>query len=67
MAEKLHGLGIIHEDLEPRNVVRTIAGGFSILDFTESRMHNCKEKKPVKTHGFNCKSFSKTDAILVEL
>ncbi|KAH8111592.1 hypothetical protein DFH11DRAFT_589626 [Phellopilus nigrolimitatus] len=46
MAEKLHGLGIIHEDLEPRNVVRTIAGGFSILDFTESRMHNCKEKKP---------------------
>ncbi|KAH8111596.1 hypothetical protein DFH11DRAFT_1512905 [Phellopilus nigrolimitatus] len=53
VAQELHGLGIVHEDLEPRNVVRTIAGGFSILDFTESRMHNCKEKKPVMTHGFN--------------
>ncbi|KAH8111575.1 hypothetical protein DFH11DRAFT_1791681 [Phellopilus nigrolimitatus] len=48
VAQELHGLGIVHGDLEPRNVVRTIAGGFSILDFTESRKHNCKEKKTVK-------------------
>ncbi|KAH8103235.1 hypothetical protein DFH11DRAFT_1521133 [Phellopilus nigrolimitatus] len=50
LAQELHALGVFHGDLESRNVVRTIAGGFSILDFNESRKHNCKEKKLVKCY-----------------
>jgi RIO-like serine/threonine protein kinase len=38
----LHSLGIVHGDLEPRNVVRTDRGTFLLIDFTESWMHQGK-------------------------
>ncbi|KAH8112420.1 hypothetical protein DFH11DRAFT_1607533 [Phellopilus nigrolimitatus] len=47
MAQKLHALGIEHTDLEPRNVVETATGGLSIVDFSGSRVHDCKEKHQV--------------------
>jgi tRNA A-37 threonylcarbamoyl transferase component Bud32 len=44
----LHSLGIVHGDLEPRNVVRTDGDEFLLIDFTESRMH--RSKKCVAQH-----------------
>ena len=39
----LHSIGIVHGDLEPRNVARVHGGGFCLIDFSESRKHSCKE------------------------
>ena len=36
-------MGIVHEDLEPRNIARAPGGGFRLIDFSESRKHICKE------------------------
>lgn len=41
----LHSIGIVHGDLEPRNVARIHGGGFRLIDFSESRRHICKESK----------------------
>ena len=35
----LHSLGIVHGDLEPRNVVRTDEGKLLLIDFTHSSRH----------------------------
>jgi serine/threonine protein kinase len=43
LVQDLHRLGVVHEDLEPRNVVRTHGGGFRLIDFSQSRRHTCKE------------------------
>jgi len=43
LVQDLHSIGIVHGDLEPRNVVRVHGGGFRLIDFSESRKHNCKE------------------------
>ena len=44
LARDLHRVGIVHGDLEPRNVARVPGGGFLLIDFSESvRKHNCKE------------------------
>ncbi|KAF8495478.1 hypothetical protein F5888DRAFT_1711201 [Russula emetica] len=45
LVQDLHSIGIVHEDLEPRNIVRTHGGGFLLIDFSESRKHVCKESK----------------------
>ncbi|KAH9975465.1 hypothetical protein BGW80DRAFT_1436615 [Lactifluus volemus] len=45
LVQDLHRIGIAHEDLEPRNIVRTHGGGFLLIDFSESRKHVCKESK----------------------
>ncbi|EJD08334.1 uncharacterized protein FOMMEDRAFT_16742 [Fomitiporia mediterranea MF3/22] len=37
----LHGLGVYHDDLEPRNVVRGSDGSLRIIDFTSSTLHDC--------------------------
>ncbi|KAH8976702.1 hypothetical protein EDB92DRAFT_1810674 [Lactarius akahatsu] len=39
----LHRLGIIHGDLEPRNIARVPGGGFRLIDFSESVRHTCVE------------------------
>lgn len=39
----LHSIGIVHGDLEPRNITRVQGGGFRLIDFSESRKHLCKE------------------------
>ncbi|KAF8963854.1 hypothetical protein BDZ97DRAFT_954656 [Flammula alnicola] len=36
----LHSLGVVHGDLEPRNVAQT-AEGFKFFDFGRSEMHHC--------------------------
>ena len=41
----LHRIGIVHRDLEPRNIARVHGGGFRLIDFTESGKHHCKENK----------------------
>jgi hypothetical protein len=35
---------VVHGDLEPRNIVRTANGGFLLIDFTESTIHNCPDE-----------------------
>lgn len=37
----LHSVGIMHGDLEPRNIVRVKGGGFLLVDFSGSCHHNC--------------------------
>ena len=44
LVEDLHSVGIVHKDLEPRNILRVEGGGFRLVDFSESRKHTCKEK-----------------------
>ncbi|KAH9042056.1 hypothetical protein EDB85DRAFT_1857198 [Lactarius pseudohatsudake] len=39
----LHRVGIIHGDLEPRNIARIPGGGFRLIDFSESVRHTCVE------------------------
>ncbi|KAF8972294.1 hypothetical protein BDZ97DRAFT_1784074, partial [Flammula alnicola] len=39
--KKLHSLGVMHFDLEPRNVAQT-AEGFKFFDFGRSEMHRCR-------------------------
>ncbi|KAM6493292.1 hypothetical protein JOM56_011426 [Amanita muscaria] len=45
LVQDLHRIGIMHGDLEPRNIGRVRGGGFCLIDFSESRRHNCKESK----------------------
>lgn len=45
LVQDLHNVGIVHKDIEPRNVVRVHGGGFRLIDFSESRKHICKESK----------------------
>jgi serine/threonine protein kinase len=45
LVQDLHSIGIVHGDLEPRNIVRVCGGGFRLIDFSESRKHICKEIK----------------------
>ncbi|KAH9017321.1 hypothetical protein EDB85DRAFT_2096490 [Lactarius pseudohatsudake] len=39
----LHRVGIVHGDLEPRNIARVPGGGFRLIDFSESVRHSCVE------------------------
>ena len=39
----LHRVGIVHGDLEPRNIARVPGGGFRLIDFSESMGHTCVE------------------------
>jgi len=43
--QDLHRIGIVHRDLEPRNIARARGGGFYLIDFSESKTHICKESK----------------------
>ena len=48
LVQDLHRIGIIHGDLEPRNIARARGGGgeFFLIDFSESKKrHKCKESK----------------------
>ena len=45
LVQDLHNIGIVHGDLEPRNIARTHGGGFLLIDFSESKKHVCKESK----------------------
>jgi tRNA A-37 threonylcarbamoyl transferase component Bud32 len=45
LVQSLHRIGIVHGDLEPRNIARARGGGFCLIDFSESRRHICKESK----------------------
>jgi tRNA A-37 threonylcarbamoyl transferase component Bud32 len=45
LVQDLHHIGIVHEDLGPRNIARAREGGFCLIDFSESRRHICKESK----------------------
>ncbi|KAF8272453.1 hypothetical protein EI94DRAFT_1769734 [Lactarius quietus] len=43
LVRALHQVGIVHADLEPRNIGRVPGGGLRLIDFSESRMHTCME------------------------
>ncbi|KAM6493293.1 hypothetical protein JOM56_011427 [Amanita muscaria] len=45
LVQDLHRIGIMHGDVEPWNIGRVRGGGFCLIDFSESRRHNCKESK----------------------
>ncbi|KIM76170.1 hypothetical protein PILCRDRAFT_98772 [Piloderma croceum F 1598] len=45
LVQDLHSVGIVHEDLEPRNITRAHGGGFLLIDFSESRRHICRASK----------------------
>ncbi|KAH9986750.1 hypothetical protein BJV74DRAFT_878456 [Russula compacta] len=45
LVQTLHSIGIVHQDLDPRNIGRSHGGGFFLIDFSESRKHVCKESK----------------------
>ncbi|KAK0449541.1 uncharacterized protein EV420DRAFT_1766945 [Desarmillaria tabescens] len=42
--KQLHSLGVLHGDLEPRNVAQT-AEGFKFFDFGHSELHHCQPKE----------------------
>lgn len=44
LVQDLHNIGIVHKDLEPRNILRVRGGGFRLIDFSESRKHVCKDR-----------------------
>ncbi|KAL5498957.1 hypothetical protein ACEPAH_1475 [Sanghuangporus vaninii] len=37
----LHKIGIIHKDIEPRNIVRSSDGSLKLIDFSQAGFHNC--------------------------
>ncbi|KAK0184419.1 hypothetical protein F5146DRAFT_1145582 [Armillaria mellea] len=41
--KKLHSSGVMHGDLEPRNVSRTREGTFKFFDFGRLEMHRCRK------------------------
>ncbi|KAK0468619.1 hypothetical protein IW261DRAFT_1518443 [Armillaria novae-zelandiae] len=41
--KKLHSLGVMHGDLEPRNVARSKEGTFKFFDFGWSETHRCRK------------------------
>jgi len=45
LVQDLHRIGIVHGDLEPRNIACAHGGGFCLIDFSESKRHICKESK----------------------
>ena len=45
LVQGLHRIGIVHGDLEPRNIARARGGGFCLIDFSESREHKCNKSK----------------------
>jgi tRNA A-37 threonylcarbamoyl transferase component Bud32 len=49
----LHRIGIVHGDLEPRNIARVRGGGFRLIDFSESRNHTCSESEENKENKVN--------------
>ncbi|KIM44998.1 hypothetical protein M413DRAFT_17851 [Hebeloma cylindrosporum] len=47
LVQALHRIGIVHGDLEPRNIVRIRGGDFCLIDFSEKR-HICwKDDSPL--------------------
>lgn len=47
LVQELHGVGVLHGDLEPRNIGRTREGDLCLIDFSESVMHVCPEEKVI--------------------
>jgi len=59
LVQDLHSTGIVHNDLQPRNIVRTHGGRFLLIDFSESEKHICRERKVgVPTHPSRSRSRS---------
>ena len=48
MVKDLHHIGLLHGDLEPRNVARMPGGGFCLIGFSESRERGYKESQRVR-------------------
>ncbi|KAH9004932.1 hypothetical protein EDB86DRAFT_3186805 [Lactarius hatsudake] len=50
----LHRVGIVHGDLEPRNIARVPGGGFRLIDFSESVRHTCVEISGKLNKRYKC-------------
>jgi tRNA A-37 threonylcarbamoyl transferase component Bud32 len=50
LVKLLHRAGVVHGDLEPRNVVRTAKRSFLLIDFTESTTHHCPDNDSLTVH-----------------
>ncbi|KAH9170940.1 hypothetical protein EDB89DRAFT_1222301 [Lactarius sanguifluus] len=50
----LHRVGIVHGDLEPRNIARVPGGGFRLIDFSESVRHSCVEISGKLNNRYKC-------------
>ena len=46
--QTLHQIGIVHGDLEPRNVMKTQDGVYKLIDFSDSAVHKCPETQTVR-------------------
>ncbi|KAF8269392.1 hypothetical protein EI94DRAFT_1699562 [Lactarius quietus] len=59
LERNLHKVGIVHGDLEPRNVARVSGGGFRLIDYSSSGKHStCEETsflKPLQTRDPNAR------------
>lgn len=47
LVKDLHRIGVVHGDLESRNIGRTHEGGLRLMDFSESVMHVCPGEKVI--------------------
>ena len=47
LVSDLHQIGIMHLDLEPRNIVRSPCGSIKIIDFSMAMFHDCPGIKGV--------------------
>ncbi|KAH9179320.1 kinase-like domain-containing protein [Lactarius sanguifluus] len=54
LVRDLHRVGIIHADLEPRNIARVPGGGFHLIDFSESVRHTCVEVSGKSDKPYKC-------------
>ncbi|KAH9080461.1 hypothetical protein EDB83DRAFT_2548114 [Lactarius deliciosus] len=60
----LHRVGIVHGDLEPRNITRVPGGGFRLIDFSESVRHTCVEISGKSNKRYKCSELQAMRGVL---
>ncbi|KAH8998502.1 hypothetical protein EDB92DRAFT_1177410 [Lactarius akahatsu] len=60
----LYRVGIVHGDLEPRNITRVPGGGFRLIDFSESVRHTCVEISGKSNKRYTCSELQAMRGVL---